>query len=310
MDLTGALSFGPAGFPSSIVGTDLDIMMGSQTKGKVTAIADINGDSVFEAFDVNTRTKIGQRGVLYRLRALLSETTNVFQTPDANAQFVVADDVLTLWDQDLPYSVLASAYSAPNYQLTIDGLLPSRLASQDFIVVRGGSSYHGRYLLLDSKNSALSLSPDTSNLRVAAAEVLLDYGSNTIPITAGLSGDLSFDEDGDGYTDTLTDLSATFITSGVVYGHRVDVTYPDASVKKSYVTEVVSETSLKIRPSLKIPTPATSLAWSIVRSSVSNALDDSNALRAELEALKAVLDRYVVPPEHYDPEHDDAAEEA
>lgn len=295
VDPTGASLFGPSGFPSSVVGTDIDIMMGSQMKGRVTAIADINGDSVFEAFDVNTRMKIGQRGVLYRLRALISDTTNVFKTADLGASGVASEDTLTVWLQDSPYEIVSSSYNAPNYLLTVDGLLPSRLASQDFIVVRGGSSYHGRYLLLDSKNAALTISPNTNNLRVAAAEVLLDFGSNTIPITSGSAGDLSFDEDGDGYTDTLSDLSATFVTSGVLYGHRVDVTYPDASVKKSYVTEVISETSIRISPSLKIPVPATSLSWSIVRSSVSNALDDSNTLRTELQALRDVIDRYVVP---------------
>lgn len=294
IDATGALSFGPAGFPSTIIGTDFDLMVGQQLKGRVTAIADINGDSVYEAFDVSVRTKIGQRKVNYRLRSLISNTTEVLRTPSADVLTATAGDVLTVWSQERPY-ILESASFAIDYILTVDGLLPARLASQDFLIVRGGSSYHGRYILLDTKNAALTLDADTADLRVSCAEVLLDFGGNTFGITTGTSADLSFDDDGDGYTEVVTDLAATFITDGVLYGHRIDVTYPDTSVKRAYVTEVVSETVIKVDPPLKLPDPLTLLSWSIVRSSVSNALSDSAVLRGQLDELKAILEKYFIP---------------
>lgn len=294
-DAVGALSFGPAGFPVSLVGTTFDLMTDTQGTARINAVVDINGDSVFEAFDVSASYRIGLRNVIYRIRQALPGSAQEFRTGSPSALSAAADDILTIWSLDGYFTVQSVSSELPDYVITTAEPLPARIADQDFIVVRGGSSEHGRYLLLEGKNAVLPLDQNTEDLRVACAEVLLDFGATVFPITSGTSADLSLDEDQDGYTTRISDPSATFVTDGVLYGHRIDITYPDLSVKRSYVVSIPTETSLIIDPPLKIPTPAGPLAWSIVRSSVSNALDDSQALRVQLQALQEILDRYVVP---------------
>lgn len=295
IDEVGALSFGPSGFPTSLVGTTFDLMTDTLGTARINAVVDIDGDSIFEAFDISSTYRVGLRNASYRIRQDLPGAAQRFRTPSSSALAALADDILTVWDLDDYLTVQSVVADLPDYVITTQEPLPARLVDQDFIVVRGGSAYHGRYLLLESKNAALPLSADTSQLRVACAEVLLDFGASTLPVTNGSAADLSFDEDGDGYTTLVTDPNANFITDGVLYGHRIDITYPDASVKRSYVSAVNSETSISINPPLKIPSPAGPLTWNIVRSSVSNALDDSQTLRLELQGLQEVLSRYLIP---------------
>lgn len=295
LDETGALSFGPAGFPTSIVGSDLEFLSGSPIRGKVIAIVDINDDSVYEAFDINATSKLGQSRIGYRLRSALPGSTDVFLAPHVDVSSSLDSDVLTVWELENPLKVQSASYVAPNSLVTVAGSLPARKSSQNFVIVRGGSRDYGRYVLYETLNSSVALASDTSDLRLSVAEVLIDYGSNTTPITSGTSADLSFDENGDGKTDIVTDTSATFITDGVSYGSRIDLVYPDFSVKKAYVIEVLSESSLRVDPALTVPDPFAVLPWSIVRSSVSNALEDSLTLRTNLESLRNVVSRYIVP---------------
>jgi len=291
VDEVTAQTFGVQGFPASIVGSDFELMSGQQVKGRVTARVDANDDTRFESFNITAQLRIGQRKAAYRLRTLLSNTTNKFKT-DSSSPLPAAGDILTVWGQARTFEILEVALVGSDIVLTIDGLLPARLEEQSFVVVRGGSRNHGRFLLLQQKLATLAQDDDTSSLRLAVAEVLLDFGSNTQPIAAGVGADLTFDEDGDGLTDTITVSTATFVTDGVEFGHRVDVVYPGPTSRRSYVIEVVSETVLKVDPA--VPVSVTPLAWAIVRSSVSNALDDVLQLRTQMEDLQEIVNLYVV----------------
>lgn len=295
VDEVGALTFGPAGFPSFLVGSTFEFVASQPLNGKILAVVDVDADLVSEGLDVDFRTRIGQSNVGYRIRSLLSDTTDQVLVPEVDFTNAVPSDVLTLWTQPSTLSVVSSTFSAPNATLVVSPTLPARLADQIAILVRGGSIYHGRYLLLEELNSGVVLSLDTSELRLSCAQVLLDFGASTTPITSGTAGDLSFDEDGDGYTNTFTDEAVNFTTNGVEYGTRLDITMPDASVRRSYVTEIVNETTVLVDPQVPIPSPSTGLSWSAVRSSVSNALEDLKVLRDQATELRDVIAGYVIP---------------
>lgn len=295
VDEVGALSFGPSGFPSHLVGNTFEFVASQPLSGKVLAIIDVDADLVFEGLDVDFRTRIGQSNVGYRIRSLLSDTTDQVLIPEVDFTDAVPSDVLTLWTQPGTFSVSSSSFTSPNATLVVSPVLPARLEDQLAILVRGGSVHHGRYLLLEELNSSIILAPDTSDLRLSCAQVLLDLGNNTIPVSSGPTGDLSFDEDGDGQTNTFRDLSTDFTSNGVVYGTRIDITMPDASVRRTYVVEIVNETTVLVAPQIVIPSPATGLAWEAVRSSVSNALEDLKVLKDQVTALREVIVAYVIP---------------
>lgn len=269
------------GFDSSFVGLEIELFLDRPERGVIKRVED------YRTLDVSTRLKIGKRAVSYRLRSDLGGLTGTLLTAE-DASGLLDDDVLTVWGR--PETFLVSAPVEVG-EVPIAPKLPVDLEDQDFVVVRGGSAEHGRYVLFDAKNGEITLDENLEQLRLHVAEVLTDFGGDIENITSGTSGVLVDDLDGDDKTGIFEDPSADFSEAEV--GDRLELTLSDTSTARSYLTSVASATRITVDPELSTSLVITS--WSLDRSSVSFALKEASRLQGLLEDLLEVVDAYTAP---------------
>jgi hypothetical protein len=218
-------------------------------------------------------------------------TSNTLTTANVEAAAALAGDILTVWGLEDTFEV-TDILPSPPYGLEFTPRAPARLSAQDFIVVRAGSEFHGRYLLMESLNSALTVDADTDALRLRIAEVLIDFGNITVAVDSGTAGAVVDDGNGDGFSGVFTDSAATFIANGAAFGDRLRAIDGGSEERRTYVTEVISETSIRISPELPEDSYA---AWNLERNSVSSSLVEVGRLKSQMQALLDVLVGYVLP---------------
>ena len=292
----------PLGFPLTLQGEFIDIMSGVPLRGKVTRVLDRDTSGTYETLEVNFALPVGQRDVSYRVRTETADTSDEFRTENALAANLVTGDLLTVWGVDFGVTVNSTAVDGSEFVSYVSPLLPSRLADQVFIAVRGGGRDHGRYLLLEDQNADVVLDADTSQLRLKVAEVLIDFGVDEVLIVAGAAGIVVDDSDGNSTSPLFRDATVDFVAADAHIGDRLTVLIdPDGvggippTVYTTFVTAVVDSTNLQVSPELPTPDPVVPLTWDLERTSVSTALEESTSMREQLVALKGVLDLYTVP---------------
>lgn len=276
----GRLVDDSAAFDSDLVGQPIDLPQGSGTVLKALSPT---------MLIVTPKLRLGKRGIPYRIRTLVAGTTSDFHFAAAEDPEVAADDRLTVWSLPGTLTASTSAWSDGASVVTVFEQMPTTLVDEAFVLVRSGSEHHGRYLLLEHKNSTISLDADTADLRLHMAEVLTDFGAQVEDaFTVSGTGSSLDDGDGDSKTGILVDATATFITSSVRVGDRLVI-----AGRTTYVSEVTAETRLRVSP--EIPVTLTAEAWTIDRNSVSFALAESARLRDQVGVFVDLLEQFTVP---------------
>lgn len=272
-------------FDEALVGAEIDLATEPPATGTILRVVDAT------TIDVSVTARLGRRDVPYRIRSAPPATTNEFMFDAATDPGMAADDVLTIWEQDGTITVVSATAAGATITATVLETLPSTLEDEHFVVVRGGSPQHGRYLLLEHENEALTFSENTAQLRLHVAEVLSDFGADVEDAEfslTGAAGRAVDDQDDDSRTGAFEDATADFVAGGARVGDRLTV-----DGRTAYVSEVVSATRLVVRPEL--PVTLSGEAWTLDRNSVSFAIYEASRLQAEVEALIEVLDAFVVP---------------
>lgn len=269
-----------AEFDNDLVGQPIDL-----PRGRGTVLKVLSATSLI----VTPKLKLGTRGIPYRIRSLVAGTTSEFLFAAETDPGVTEGDLLTVWGLPGSLTVVSATWSEGVSRVTVLEQLPTTLVDEAFILMRAGSEHHGRYLLFEHKNSALSLDTDTAALRLHLAEALTDFGAQAEDEFA-LSGTCSALDDGDGdsRTGVLVDATATFITSMVRIGDRLVV-----AGRTVYVSEVLAETRLLVSP--EVPVALVDEAWALDRNSVSFALAESSRLRQQVEAFIDLLGQFTLP---------------
>lgn len=273
-----------ATFASTIVGAEIDLATEPPVTGTILRVVDAT------TIDVSVKARIGRRAVPYRVRSAPAATTTGFLF-DAADLSLEEEDVLTIWGQDGVATVVSGVADGDEVTATVLETLSSGLEDEHFVVVRGGSAHHGRYLLLAHENESLALEDDTSQLRLHLAEVLTDFGADVEDPDFGVTGSAGKavdDADGDSRTGLFEDATATFSTSGVRSGDRLTV-----DGRTSYVVEVLSETRISVSP--EIPVTVTGASWTLDRNSVSFAIYEVSRLQGQVDALVEVIGGYAIP---------------
>ncbi len=200
------------------------------------------------------------------------------------APLPVAGQTLTIWGYGR-FGIADAVSATPDMQIFLGSSAQAGLTSESYVIVEGGSIYHGEYLLFSGENDAISLDPDTSLLRLKVAEVLIDYGGELIiPIASGAAGEVVEDGDQDGFSGIFTDPAADF--SSAEYGDRLTVTYDDTTVAKVFLTSVTNTTTIVVTPELEQKLVA---SWELERNSVSSALNEAERLRQQLISLRDII---------------------
>ena len=270
------------GFPPAMVGFSIDLMIDKPISASILGISDPNSDGDFEALDLDVAVEPGLRGVSYRILSAAEGTTGILEvTALSDAQ---ASDRLTVWANP---SVSTVVGVSPG-QLQVLPPLPSGQANLRYVVTRGGSAEHGRYLLYEDLLSSASLSQNTSGLRLRVAECLIDFGAVPLASMAVGSAGTILDPDQNGFGSVFEDGTADFVASDTDVGDRLLVTV-DGQTLMVYVESVISATQLKVDPEL--PT-GTVTAWSLTRTSISGALKVIDGLYNELLFLSTVTSAY------------------
>jgi hypothetical protein len=113
--------------------------------------------------------------------------------------------------------------------------------------------------------------------------------------SGGSTGTVTEDGDEDGYSGVFSDPSASFTSSGAVYGDRMSVVLNDSGElleHRTYITRVVSETRIEFFP--EIPQQAV-VSWECERNSVSYALVEAYRIRQQAAELLEVTESFSVP---------------
>jgi len=281
-DASGAAAYSASGFSSDLAGEHVDV--GGVTGSYIRAV-DLDSDGFFESFEVSSSQPVGMRNIAYRIRNRAEGETDSIYVPTAG---LLADDTITVTGWEAPRTISSTSDSAGVTKAIVYPAIPADREGLSYSVVRGGGASHGRYVLLYTENAQISLDQDTSALRLRAAQVLIDFGGGGSSGISGSAGQVVVVEGST--SQILSDASVS--TAGVSVGDRVDITI-GGDVKTSYVTRIISTTSLEVSPPLNAVTSAT---WSTSTTSVSGALVYVDRLRTQLTDLRSALDAYVVAP--------------
>jgi len=273
-----------ASFTEDLVGQDIDLGTRPPSVGTILRVVDEF------TLDVSTKAHLGRRGVHYRIRSASGGTTHGLLSEIAEDPSIAEGDFLTVWGQEGVLTVASAPWTSPVTTVTVLETLDKGLSDEHFIVMRGGSEHHGRYLLLEHEAEGLVLSEDTKELRLHVAEVFTDFGEGAESgfALSGAAGRAVDDMDGDLRTGIFEDATAAFLTAGVQAGDRLTI-----GDVVSYVYAVSSETRLVTSP--EIPTSLAAASWALDRNSISFAINAVAALQAQVAELVAVLDNYTIP---------------
>ncbi len=275
-----------SGFPSTVVGSQILVGTERPRTGTVLSRVDLDLDTTFESIDLDFTVPTGLRGVQYQLLIQPQGTTKTFKatTTDITSS-VVAGDWLTIWADNNVYDVT----QVDEFDFNVEEPLEADLSGLDFIVTRGGAQDYGRFVLLETLDSALSLSADTSALRLRVAEVLIDFGatvlSELVNVPSGSTAVLD-DPDLDGSSTQLSDASTDFVAAGVLVGDRLVV-----NAQSFVYIDSVSTNAVTFSPAL---TTESVTSFVIDRTSVSGALRVAADLQAELQALRDLFSAYFI----------------
>lgn len=280
------------GFTSDLFNFRIDLMVDRPIQARFTAPYDPGSDGFSEAFEVNVSMPLGYRSVPYRIMAAFENQSNLF-VADEVAPLPVADDTLAIWNQADIFRITSAASATPDMQLIITPTVAVELQAQSYVVTRGGSQYYGRYVLFDTLNDNIEVDDDTDLLRLKVAEVLIDYGVDAIVIDPGAAtGTVVDDGDADGESAVFSDTTEPADFSTAKFGDRLTVTYPGPDVRVTFVSQVLSGTSLRVDPPLP---EGTSLTWVLDRNSVSSSLEQINIMRGQMTELRELVAAYAIP---------------
>jgi hypothetical protein len=291
-DETGALEHGPNGFTDDLFQLRVELETDRPVNALYIQPYDPGDDGFAEAFQLNSDVKLGYANVPYRILGAFQNQSNLFYGAEP-VTLPAEGDTLSIWGFLDPYEIGAAVSAPPNMELTLTYPTTARLEKVGYAVVRGGSDYHGKYLLFADQNANIGLDETTDLLRLKVAEVLIDYGTIVIDVDddgGAADGEVVDDGDEDGFSGLFSAASGTFL-SDVERGDRLAVTY-GGDVVVTYVDYAVTDTQLRVTPALP---EGVGLAWELGRNSVSSALQEVDLLRAQMQDLKTLVEEYVVP---------------
>ena len=296
-DPTGAALYdGVEGFKTDLKGLTVELNLDQPVTTTFARPYDPGSDGFAEAFQVETSFALGRRQVSYRITNGTEGTSTEFLAPTAALGTPPAEgDTLTVWEIPDIFTITDAAFGVGgNDVYTVQPALTARLTNQVYAITRDGGDNYGRYVIMDTLNDQLVLDESTAGLRLRVAEVLLDFGDIILPAVSGADGVVLEDGDADGESTIFESASGAFRTNGVQAGDRLQIDYGGATgTVVTYVSRVVSETRLRVDPELP---EGAALTWSLGRNSVSISLVETERLRQQLLALRAVLVNYTIDP--------------
>lgn len=294
-DLVGAQAFDVTqgspgvGFTNILDDFRVELTVGTRpTVARFVQPLDLDGDGFFESFQLNTKFAFGTTEIDYRVLESLSGQTNIFLAEEV-APLPTSGQYLTVWNYGR-YVIDSAVSSTPDMQLSLQGSIIAGLVSESYVVVSGGSIYHGEYLLFEAENDQISVDDTTDLLRLKVADVLIDFGTEDVTsVASGAAGEVVEDGDLDGVSPIFRDLTTDF--SSAEYGDKLQVVFADSTEAKAFLTSVESTTQIRVTPELEQKAVT---SWELERNSVSSSINEAERLKQQLLSLKAILDIFSV----------------